>query len=63
MAATLFETVPEPRLPQELLGPGTAILNVADESCRGASRKVIAASVTRSIPASTARVAQIWRQS
>jgi alkylated DNA repair protein (DNA oxidative demethylase) len=27
MATTLFETVPEPRLPQELLGPGTAILN------------------------------------
>jgi alkylated DNA repair protein (DNA oxidative demethylase) len=27
MAATLFETVPEPRLSQEVLGPGTAILN------------------------------------
>lgn len=27
MATTLFETVPEPRLPQGLLGPGTAILN------------------------------------
>ena len=27
MAATLFEAVPEPRLPRELLGPGTAILN------------------------------------
>jgi alkylated DNA repair protein (DNA oxidative demethylase) len=27
MATTLFQTVPEPRLPQGLLGPGTAILN------------------------------------
>ena|SRR5437879_1395540 len=27
MAATLFEAVPEPRLPRELLGLGTAILN------------------------------------
>jgi alkylated DNA repair protein (DNA oxidative demethylase) len=27
MAATLFETVPEPKLSQHVLGPGTAILN------------------------------------
>jgi DNA oxidative demethylase len=27
MAATLFDAVPEPRLPQDVLGPGTAILN------------------------------------
>jgi alkylated DNA repair protein (DNA oxidative demethylase) len=27
MAATLFETIPEPRLPQDVLGAGTVVLN------------------------------------